>query len=150
MKKPLITFVIITIMTGSAFIGCRSSSEKVENAQENLIEAENKVVDAKQDLNEALNDSIQQFRRESDAKIIAHEKSISDFKARIAKEKIQNRAKYEKKLAELENKSTDLKKKLDDYKESGKEQWEKFKIEFNNELDEMGNDLKSFSTKNTK
>ena len=46
----------------------------------------------------------------AEEKISACEKSISEFKARIANETKGNIAKYEKKLVEFEQKTTDIKK----------------------------------------
>ena len=84
--------------------------KKSEKARENLKEAKSDVVDAKLDLKEAQKDSVsdfQQFKKESDDKIKDNEKSIADFRAKIANDKKEEKAKYEKKLAELEQKNTD-------------------------------------------
>ncbi|MFN0047523.1 MAG: hypothetical protein ACKVOU_00200 [Cytophagales bacterium] len=43
-----------------------------------------------------------------------------------------------------------MKKKMDDYKEDGKENWEKFKTEFNHDMDEIGNAFKDLTVKNVK
>ena len=86
----------------------------------------------------------------AEEKIDANEKSIAEFKARIAKEKRENRAKYEKKLAGLEQKNSDMKKKLDEYKEDGKEKWTSFKNEFSHDMDELGKALKGFTVKHNK
>jgi len=45
---------------------------------------------------------------------LLRKKNIAEFKARIAKEKKENRADYEKKLLVLEDNNSDLKKKLAD------------------------------------
>ena len=150
MKKHILSLAIITIVAGTAFTACQSSGEKVENAQEDVQKAENKVADARQELNEATSDSIAEYKRDTREKIAAHEKSIAEFKARIANDKKENKAKYDKKIADLEQKDTDLKKKLDDFKADGKDQWEKFKTEFNHDLDEFGKSVKNLSVKNSR
>jgi septal ring factor EnvC (AmiA/AmiB activator) len=76
------------------------------------------------------------------------EKNIAEFKARIAKEKKENRADYEKKLIELENKNSDLKKKLADYKDDGQDKWISFKAEFNRDIDELGKAFKDLTVEN--
>ena len=50
----------------------------------------------------------------------------------------------------MEQKNTDLKRRLDDYKQDGKENWEKFKIEFNRDMDELGKAFKDLTVKNVK
>jgi chromosome segregation ATPase len=147
MKKTILCLTVIIFIAGTVFTGCQSSARRVENAENKLDDARDKVVQAKQDLNEARQDSFtdyQQFRIDSENKIRAHEKSIADFKARIAKEKKENRDLYEKKLTVLEQKNTDLKKKLDEYKADGKENWVAFKTEFTKDMDALGKALKDF------
>ena len=147
MKKPILIFAIIAIVAGFALIGCQSTGKRVENAQENVQDAEHQVIVAQQDLDEATKDSINEYKKVTQEKIIAQEKSIAEFKARMANDKKENRAKYEKKLAEIEQQNTDLKKRLDDFKADKKEQWEKFKTELNNELDEIGKSIKNLPVK---
>jgi len=140
MKKTgliiMISFFILAIM----IIGCQSSAEKVQKAKD-------KVQEAKSDLEKARFDSIteyQQFRKEAEEKIAAQEKIISDFRIRIANEKLENKAIYEKKLAELEQKNTDMKKTLENYIEQGQNNWQLFKTEFNRDMNKLGeafNDL---------
>src|ERR1035437_8136358 len=115
MKSRILTLAASVFMAGAVLMSCQSSGKKVENAENNLQDAKNNVVDARQDLNKAKMDSVneyQKFKKESDEKITAHEKSIAEFKAKIADEKKENRAVYEKKLAKLEQKNSDMKKKL--------------------------------------
>lgn len=143
MKKTIYTISIAALMGGSMLTSCKSSGEKVENAQE-------KVIEANQELSQAVKDSIQQFRTESQNKIDAQDKSLSEFRSRIAKEKKENRDKYEKNLAELDQKNTDMKKKLADFKEDRIENWGDFKKEFNHDMDEFGKSFKDLTIKNTK
>ncbi|HBX50089.1 MAG TPA: hypothetical protein DEH02_03365 [Bacteroidales bacterium] len=130
MKKILIAVAVSSLLGAAIFSGCQSSAEKVKDAEDN-------VMIANQELNRALADSIYKFRKDADEKIKAHEQSVSDFKARIAKEKKENRIQYETRLAEIEKRNSDLKKKLDDYKEVGKEHWENFKKEFSREMNDL-------------
>ena len=38
--------------------------------------------------------------------------------------------------------------KMDNYKEEGKEKWEVFKVEFNNDMDNLGKTFKDLTVKN--
>jgi len=153
MKKTIFTIAVSVFIAGTMFIGCQSSATKVENAQDKLREANNNVVEAQNDLNKTRQDSINEyldFKKVSEDKIIAQEKSIAEFKARIAKEKKENRLKYEKKLAEIEQKNSDMKKKLDDYQLEGKDKWDLFKTEFSHNMEELGKAFNDLTIKNTK
>lgn len=141
MKNKIIKLVSVAIITGAIFTACQSSAQKVETAK-------NEAFKAQQDLNKAVQDSIsdyQQFKKEQEEKLIAHDKSIAEFKAKIAKEKKANRATYEKELARIEKKNSDAKKKLAGFKKSSKEEWESFKTEFSHDMDELVKALKNFN-----
>ena len=57
----------------------------------------------------------------------------------------KDKAKYEKKLAELEQENSDMKKKLEDYKEEGKDNWRKFQTEFSHDMDKLGKEIKDLT-----
>jgi hypothetical protein len=147
MKKTIFTIAITMIVGGIIITGCQSSETKVENAQEKVQFAKDKLNEANQELDQATKDSIQQYRKENLQKLNAHEKSIADFKSRIATKKKENRAEYEKELLRIEEKNTDLKKRLDEYKEEGRDRWDIFKSEFSREMDQLGEDFKKLTTK---
>jgi len=84
--------------------GCQSSAQKVENAEDKVVEAKEDLVDSKTELVQARQDSISDylhFKKEAEESIIAQEKNITEFKAKIANEKMEVKADYEKKLDEL-------------------------------------------------
>jgi len=141
MKTRMLSIAIV--VAGTVFTSCQSSEKKVENAKENVVEA-------KQELDQIVKDSIQEFRTESAQKIADHEKNLMEFRKRVAKEKKENREKYEMKLAELEQKNSDLKKRLDDFKEESQDKWDIFKMDFSRDMDELGEDFKNLTTKDKK
>jgi hypothetical protein len=144
MKKLIITLVITTFMGGSMILdSCQSSAKKVEEAKENVTNANHELIKARQD-------SIQQFKQESAREISNSEKRITEYKVKIAHENKALKAKHEKKLAELEQKNNDLKTKLTNLKEDGSEDWKKFKSEFSHDMDELGKSLKDLTVKNVK
>jgi hypothetical protein len=143
MKKSIFALAIPMLMAGAMFTGCQSSKTKVENAQD-------KVAVANQELNQAVKDSIQQFRTESAERISNNEKNIAEFRARIASQKKVNKAKYEKKLAELEKRNSDMKMRLADYKDEEQVKWEKFKVQYNQDMDALGKAFKDLMTDKAK
>jgi len=140
-NKEILIMAVLSVMTGAILTSCNSSAQRVENAEDN-VEAANKELD---DANKAYLADMENYRKETADKIAANEESIAAFKARIANEKKDARANYEKQIAELEQKNTDMKKTLDDYKAEGKEQWELFKMDFNRNMDKLGQAFKDFT-----
>lgn len=138
MKKIIFILGLTVLMSGTIFIGCLSSDEKVEAARNNLNDANKDVQIANQELTQAKQDLILMFRQEAAERISLNKKSIADLKLKISKENKVLKAKNEKKLEELEKRNNLLEKSLADYKDDEKTKWSEFKIEFNNDLDELG------------
>lgn len=150
MKKTIFNITLVLLMVGAMLTSCQSSTNKVKDAKENMKDAEDDMVEAKQELDQAINDSIKQFKRESELKISAFEKSIIDFKAKIASGQEETKAVYEKKLDSLEQRKNELKKKLEDFKEERQDNWSEFKSEFNHDMDEIGKAFKDLTVNNIK
>jgi len=140
----MFTLAISALIAGTMIIGCTSSADKVENAQDNVQAANEQLVKANQALDQAIRDSIQQFRKESEERIIANENTIVEYRARIARENKENRAIYEKKLAELEQQNREMKRNLADFREDSRENWESFRIKFNNDMERSGRAFRDF------
>ncbi|WP_394993798.1 hypothetical protein [Emticicia sp.] len=148
MKKTIVALAVFTFITATIVTSCNSSSpsEKVEDAKTDVEEANKDL----QKANDEYLTEVESYKRETAEKISANELSIKEFNERIATEKKQAQGAYKQKIAELEQKNTDLKRRLDDYKQDGKENWEKFKIEFNRDMDELGKAFKDLTVKNVK
>lgn len=146
MKRTIIILASAAMTAGYLLSACSSPSQKVENAQEDVKEANKKLDKA----NDAYLADIESYRKETDEKIAANDKSISEFNARTENEKKALTADYIKNMKALEQKNSDLKKKMSEYKAEGKEQWEIFKTEFNHQLDELNKSFKAATSKNDK
>jgi predicted RNase H-like nuclease (RuvC/YqgF family) len=146
MRKTIYALATAVYFTGTMLTGCQSSAENAVYEENNKQAEKENILAAKQDLFQAHQDSIteyQKFRLEYDERIIANEKTLADYKARIANENKENRAPHEKRLALLEQKNNDLKQKLSNYYEDGENAWGSFKSEFSQEMDELGKSLKA-------
>jgi hypothetical protein len=142
MRQTYLTLAAVTILFTAT--NCKTETEKVE-------EASTEVVEASKELGEATDDyqaEVAKYKIETADKITANEKSIADFNSRINTEKKEAREDYKKKIAELEAKNTDMKMKMDGYKADSKENWEKFKVEFARDMDELGQAFKDLTVKN--
>lgn len=128
-------FVIIGLLA------CSSPAEKVQDAEQDVIEANSALDEA----NEDYMLEIEKYRLETEAKIEANRKSIAEFNARKENEKTIAKAEYKAKIAALEAQNTDMKKRMDDYKAEGKSNWELFKTEFNHDMEELGKAFKDLT-----
>ena len=144
MKKSIIVSVLfmLAVIVGA----CSSPTEKVEDAKTDVVEA-NKELD---EANAEYVADMEKYRTETAEKITANEVIIQDLNTRIASQKKDTQVEYKQKVAELEQKNMEMKKKMDDYKQDGKENWEKFKTEFNRDMDELGKAFKDLTVKNVK
>jgi dynactin complex subunit len=134
-KVITVSFMIISVM----LIGCFENSEKSkQDIKENIKENE----DYKLEMDE--------YRFRITEQITTNENSIIAFRSRIANQKKEARADYEKKINDLNNKNTDLKMRLDAFNADNKESWELFKVEFGRDMDELGNALHDFTINSQK
>ena len=145
MKKTILTMAAVAFfaVTATTSFG-QSTDKKSDKAREDLTEA-------KQDLKEAQQDSVadyQIFKKDSEARFLKNEKSLADWKVKVPKSDVNLRAEYQKNLADLNQKNADLKKRFVDYKQNGETKWSSFKSEFNEDMDDLGKELKDFTIDN--
>ncbi len=148
MKKIMFTLAATVLMTGILFTSCNSTSRKIENAGDKVLDAKEAVVDAKIDLTLARQDSIsefQQFKTDYQNQISTNEKTIAGLKLSIADASRENKVQFEEKLALLEKRNNELKIKLAEYKADETDQWKAFKQEFKNDMDELGDAFSNFT-----
>ena len=146
MKHKTVLLASFGLLMGSISMSCNSPAKKVENA-------EDKVLEANKDLNQANQEyvtDIENYRKETAEKVAANEKTIADFNLRIASEKKVAKMDYQKQVAVLEKQNSDLKMRLENYKEEGKEKWEIFKTKFTHDMEVMGDALKNLTVKKGK
>ncbi len=110
------------------------------------------VETANQELDEeklALQKEVEEYKQATADQIAANEKSLEEFNARIATQKsTAKETSYEAEIAALNAKNSDLKKKLADFEVDNKSNWELFKSEFNDDMKDLGESFKNFTTKN--
>eukprot|EP01035_Chromulina_nebulosa_P004934 gene4934-6703_t len=106
-----------------AITGCSSPAKKVENAQSDVEKANRELEQANKDYIA----DIEAYKKETNEKILANDRTLSEFNTRIEAEKTAVKKDYTKKIAELDQKNSDMKKRLDEYTLEGKDKWEIFK-----------------------
>lgn len=147
MKTINLKVAALAFITIFGMSNCKNSpadkAQKVENARENLNTTE-------QDLHAAVVDSTNEYDRykmESEAKLKENDLKIAQLKANLKSDKAEIRTKYENELTSLENKNAKLRTSIADYKETDKNKWEKFKSNFNQDLDELGQSISRIANK---
>lgn len=90
--------------------------------------------------NETLSDW-EKFKMETEKKIVANENKIKEIKS-IPNENAQ----LFRKVSSLEKDNNGLRKQLDDYNLEEKARWEKFKLQMNRDVSDIGNELKDMKS----
>ena len=146
MKRPILILALTGFMAASILSTCnQSSSNKIDNKEDKLLKEAEDVVEARQDLNQALRDSVRQFKLDAQNKIADNNKKIDDLRQKIANGNKSSRDKYEARISDLERKNKDLQKRLDEFTDETSDKWTSFKREFSQDMDELGNSLNDFT-----
>ncbi len=153
MKRTIfILSATITLIAGTIFTSCQSTAQKQDAANE-------KVQDARQDLNEAKTDAntIGQelataeewatFKSESEVKIRDNEIRITELTVKMNKPGEVFDELYKNKISNLELQNKEMRTRLIEYEKS-QSNWETFKREFNHDMDELGKALKDLTVDN--
>jgi predicted regulator of amino acid metabolism with ACT domain len=143
MKKSIYMMSVVVFVLGSVMTGCTDSAQKVEDAKDNVSDAEAELEDAQM----AYLADVENQKAQTAAAVEVNRKNIAEFNARIANEKKELKAEYNLKIAELEKKNTDMQMKMADYKADSKEQWESFKAEFASDMQKLDMELKDLTSK---
>jgi ABC-type transporter MlaC component len=142
MKKSITMSLVSMMMASSVLFSCSTPSEKMEQAEEN-------VVDSKKELKEE-KAAYKEYRKNAEMRISENEKNIAEFNQRIKNQKADAKKDYEQKIADLNQKNSDMKMRLADFKSDNQSNWETFKTDFNREMDELGNSISNFNVKDDK
>jgi hypothetical protein len=103
------TLAVMVWIAGAMITGCQWWAEKAENVPVKSRNAGIEMAEDPPEPDKATKDTIQLFRKYEE-RMVVYDKNIAEFKAQIAKATDENKARYEKKLAELEQKYSDMKK----------------------------------------
>ncbi|MBS1596477.1 MAG: hypothetical protein JST90_19350 [Bacteroidetes bacterium] len=84
------------------------------------------------------------FKIEARARLKQNEDSLKTINEKIAKAGDKLKAGYDQKMITLESRNRELRERLEGYKEEGRDNWDKFKMSFNNDMDTISQNMKSF------
>ncbi len=143
MKKSIFTLAAMSLlMTGAIFTSCNSAAQKEDNTttteQQDVIADEQVVATAEE---------WQEFKTDAEAKIKRNELRIEELTVQMNKPGQVFDDLYKNRILELEQQNKKLQDRIDAYDKSHTD-WEKFKREFNHDMDELGDALKNITVNN--
>jgi hypothetical protein len=150
MKTRIILNLLLATLVSISISSC-NKSPKAKEAE--LNEAKQEVENAEVDLDEAKTDSVYAFNKYKSSiqiKLVENEKVITDLKAKIEDKDRKTQTLYYRQLENLQIKNTELKLKIENYKQGPTQKWELFKVDFNNELDDLGKSISNTAKNNMK
>ncbi len=150
MKTRIILNLLLAALVSISVPSCNKSPKAKEA---DLNDAKQEVEKAKEDLDEAKIDSVVAFNKYKSSiqiKLVENEKVITDLKAKIGDKDRKTQTLYYKQLENLQIKNTELKLKIENYKQGPTQKWELFKVDFNNELDNLGKSISNTANNNMK
>ena len=142
MKKSIFTLAAMSLlMTGAIFTSCNSAAQKEDNTttESQDANAEEQVV--------ATAEEWQAFKTDAEAKIKNNEIRIEELTVQMNKPGQVFDDLYKNRIEELEQQNRELQNRIDAYDKSHTD-WEKFKREFNHDMDELGEALKNITVNN--
>jgi hypothetical protein len=148
MKNTTYVLAIAMLAAGSMWSGCDSVAKRKDAAKEDLVEAQKNVREAKLNVQKAVDaEEWEAFKRDSEVKIRDNETRIDSLKVKLVKPGQLLDPIYENRIETLRQKNVDLRAEIGRY-EANMSDWEKFKREFNHDMDELGLAIKNFTLDN--
>ncbi len=142
MKKSIYSLVaVLFLIAGSVFTSCNSATVKEENNATEVEDANTDVVVV------ATPEEWQAFKTDAEAKIKNNEIRIEELTVQMNKPGKLFDEVYKNRIQTLEQQNKDLQTRIDAYDRTQTD-WEKFKREFNHDMDEIGNALKDITVNN--
>jgi hypothetical protein len=148
MKTKQVILFASGLMLLTSFYSCKPKNEPVtEPSIENRIEnKEERIVITEAELEK----DRAEFKRTSELKMEENDKKIGELQAKAETADERMRAEYKTRINDLKERNRLQREKLGKYNGEGNENWEKFKREFNHDMDELGDAVKNFSIDNKK
>jgi hypothetical protein len=147
MKISSILFLISITLLSLITTRCASPAAKVDDAKENLLDAEKNLAESLKDSTEAA--EWKEMKAASQIKMDAYRTDIAALRVKKSNGSKLMDPIYAEQILSLEQKALTLQIRMDDY-EKYHSNWQTFKREFDHDLEELGKTLKDISTDNTK
>lgn len=150
MKTRIILNLFLATLVSISISSCNKSPK---SKQVDLNEAKQEVEIAKEDLDKATTDSVNAFNKYKSSiqiKLVENERIITNLKDKIKDKDRKTQTLYYKQLENLQIRNTELKLKIENYRQGPTQKWELFKVDFNNDLDDLGKTISTTANNNMK
>lgn len=150
MKTRIILNLFLATLVSISISSCNKSPK---SKQVDLNEAKQEVEIAKEDLDKATTDSVNAFNKYKSSiqiKLVENERIITNLKDMIKDKDRKTQTLYYKQLENLQIRNTELKLKIENYRQGPTQKWELFKVDFNNDLDDLGKAISTTANNNMK
>jgi hypothetical protein len=150
MKKYNLKTILAIGIIGFFTSNCNNSPKDQEAV---VNEATQDLIDAKDDLERAEQDSIANFNTYKESiqlKLVENQELIKDLKMKISSKAKVERDIDQVEINKLESRNEELKYKIENYQLGTEQRWALFKVELNNEIDELGKSISRMAENNQK
>ncbi len=145
MKKTIFYTAIAALAAGSIVTSCATKTDKVEDAQENVTEANQDLTKAQVELNA----EYPVFKKDAEVQIAENDKRIAELRVQLNKPgKAPLDEMRKKRIDALNEKNSELRNRLYGYEKEPTD-WEMFKQEFKHDMKGIGEAFKELGKKNT-
>jgi hypothetical protein len=144
--KKVITVLVVAM--AAFFSACQDPETDTEKAKDKVAEAETDLKTAQQEedsvvLRAANEKEWLAFKAESDMKIKNTEDQVIALKEKLKKEGKAITSEYNNRIDSLEEKNRELKMRINSYS-NNQTNWQQFKLEFNRDMEGLGQSLRNF------
>jgi hypothetical protein len=148
------TISVILVSLVFIFAGCKTEADKNQDAIDDVTEAKEELTEAQKEARIAEQNLLESeewllFKNEAYLQIKKNETDIEILRLQKAKSGRTFDTLYEKRINQLEADNNKLNLRLSEF-EKNQSDWEKFKLEFNNDMNTLGNALKNLTVDNSK
>jgi hypothetical protein len=149
MKKTTLMLALVGMLGSTAFISCKSNSDKEADAAENVTEAKQEMQDTQEEnkadaMTKANDAEWQTYKKETLATIEKNKTQIASLKKAMKKPGTTFDASYAKSISDLEEKNNALETKIDNY-ENNQTDWDSFKRGVSSDMNDVAQAFKNIS-----
>ena len=148
MKKEILKHLTVTGFANNTDLSnCEALENELNEAKARLKLAKKDVKDAKQKLNQGLEEVINKMESQKEELEETQSNLVNDSESSSTSNMENIKSKYDEAMVALELRKNKIKKKIEEYNAEGTENWDSFKHKLNHDLEELGLALEGFVTK---
>ena len=144
MKKSIITLGMLASILAVSFTSCKDAESNVKQTQEEVLDARVDLMESKNEAAEAL----EKFKLDIYEKLSDNNKKIRDLRVKEIKGTSKEKEDYTVRIDDLQTKNEALKSKLDAYTSYDASSYETFKSELQENADVLEKEFQELEKKN--